>query len=165
MMALTTFITPIEQEIDKIFSDDLEMQQGDDTSAFMRSQEAPFSWLMPNDSYQSQQMEQNASLQNPTVSANMNPSMRLGFNSAPYDLSGVNFGLNTVEIVKKLLISFAKLMVLTYLVRSLVDQMPAIASGIAGGGDKIFAMQPTGIEGQIKEQVLKMERKATGKDK
>ena len=163
MMALTGFITPIEQAIKDIFKDlGVEGDAAGDFRAFTRTQESPYTWLMPSDAYLTKQIAGGRPIQNPSVPSNLNSSMRLGFNSAPYDLSGVNFGLNTVEIVKKLLISFAKLMVLTYLVRSLVDQMPAIASGIAGGGDKIFNMQPTQLEGQIKEKFSEIEGKITG---
>ena len=171
MIALTGFIGPIKGAVQDVFTaigvegDVFSTGKERDFAVFARSQEAPFAWLMPADANLTQQISGGRELQNPPIPSYLNPNMRFGYSTAPFDTSGLSFGLNTVEIVKKVLIALAKLMVLTYLVRSLVDQMPIIASGIAGGGHGIFNMRPTAIEGEIKKMVGDAEKKLKGSGK
>lgn len=163
MMAMTAFINPIDRSVQAVFHTLGSKPSKPDFAVFLRSQESSSSWLLPSDADANQfnKSATSAALQNPAISSNSNPAMRYGFNSSAFDSPGVNFGLNSIGVVKELLIEFAKIIVMTYLVKSLVEQMPSVAAGIAGGGHNVFRMQQTGAERAVKSQVAKIEQQVT----
>lgn len=162
VMALHAFIAPVDTSVKRIFTS-LGVSTGKPNfSAFFRAQESSYAWLTPSDANANKEIQQatGAALQDPSIPANLNPSMRYGLNTSPFDSNGINFGLNSIQIVKDLMVEFAKLIIITFLAKSLVDQMPNVAAGIAGGGHGIFKMEETAIERTLKAQVSKAEESA-----
>ncbi len=164
MICLNTFLPMIPGYVDAIF-EDLGVEDSDnspkDFSTFWRSQQSAFAWLMPSDPNLTQKVEDNSGvkLQNPVIPASQTAMMRQAGNASQFDLSGINFGPNTIGIMKSLLLDFVALIIVTYILRSLIDQMPVIASNIAdGAGSGVFKMQATAAESQIKAQVAKIEK-------
>lgn len=137
---------------------------GTDFDSFWRADVPAFSWLLPSDPNATAILDANNSahdLKPPAVQSNINPLMRLGVNANVANLPGLNLGMNTVGIIQQLILKFGTLILLTYVIRSLIDQIPVIASAIASGSTGI-GMGPTEVEKTIKKNVVKLENKATG---
>ncbi|NBX03713.1 MAG: hypothetical protein EBR02_06610, partial [Alphaproteobacteria bacterium] len=122
------------------------------------------SWLMSGDPNQAADMaaQTQDGIQPPAIPSHVNPNMRVSSDVNMMSISSINFGPNTVGIIRKLLQDFVALIVITYLLKSLIDQMPTIASEIGGSRVGIFSSAPSAAERQIKGMISGIEQKFSG---
>jgi|GEM_PF-2733593 len=156
-ICINSFIHLFSTTIDELFA----ILGGNDFDTFWRSEVPAFSWLLPSDSNYSQELEltnTGADLQTPAITSNVNPLMRLGVNANVMNLAGLTFGVNTVGIIQKLVLKFGELILLTYVVKSLVDQIPSIVAQITESR-AVLGMQPTQVEREVKTQVANLQSK------
>lgn len=162
---LNAFIELFSETITEMFELIVPGGQPTPTSfdSFWRADMPAFSWLLPGDANFNQDLENmnGISTQAPAVQSNVNPLLRLGVDAGVLKHAGLTFGMNTVGIIQQIVMKFGELILLTYVVKSLIDQIPVIASQITGGATGI-KMMPTQMEGFIKSQVNKAQNHVQG---
>lgn len=111
-----------------------------DFRALWRLNVPVFSWVMPADRNYTDTIGSAAQTQGtvvPSVQVAINPLLQRGGNASILNVPGVEFGPDTMKVIKNLLIALVILIVYVSMLKSLVKKMPELASNIASAASGV----------------------------
>lgn len=126
---LQIFLGMVDVYISELFN----VLGGNDFKAFWRMNSPFFSWAMTSDpsllqKFETQGMQKGA----PLVQALMNPLMGRAMDLSVITHPGVDFGPQGLAKMQELIMAFAGMAIVCYLLRSMLEYIPRLADDIAG---------------------------------
>lgn len=123
-----------------------------DFSAFWKTNEPKFGWLVPNDPHLASQVQGvsgAAGPGTPAVQTNINPFLRRAQDVGMFNTPSVDFGPSNVSIMQKLIWQFLGIWIFASFMKSMVDKIPEIAANIANAASGV-SMEPTEFETSVR---------------